>query len=94
MITWNKQQVQLYLDARPHSIVRLPSTPQDPDGKPDAFIIDDPQKLYFYTRFFPDPPPTDAAITDHWPAVASVDFPDRPEPRVSTGPTHDPGGSP
>jgi hypothetical protein len=37
VITWTKQQVQLYLDARPHSIVRLPATaPQTPGGKPDA----------------------------------------------------------
>ena len=36
VITWSKQQVQLYLDARPHSIVRLPSTPQNPAGKSDA----------------------------------------------------------
>jgi hypothetical protein len=34
VITWSEKQVQLYLDARPHSIVRLPS--KSPGAKPDA----------------------------------------------------------
>ena len=36
VITWSKNQVQLYLDARPHSIVRLPSPTESAPGKPDA----------------------------------------------------------
>jgi hypothetical protein len=36
VITWGPQNVQLYLNAVPHSVIRLPSPEQPPGGRPDA----------------------------------------------------------
>jgi len=36
VITWSEKEVQLYLDARPHSIVKLPPPKQSAGGTADA----------------------------------------------------------